>query len=142
MPSGSQPKEKTIHYPETWICSTAEAAAGCKAYSWTVPRDAVVPFVRVAPPDLEPLESLMGDERQPVATHVVEVYARHQIDAKTIWHKVKRALNNFSGNPGGLSVTSTWIDNETSGELEYEPGEDMPAAYLVQGTLHIRYVEE
>lgn len=129
-------------YPESWLCKTIELAAGCKAYSWSVPRNAAAPLALILPPEVEPLESLEGDEYQPVASHVIEVYAKHQVEAKELWRKIKHAINNFSGVFDGLTITSTWIDSETAGELEYTPGEDMPAAYLVQGTIHIRYLED
>jgi hypothetical protein len=129
-----------MSYPEKWLHATIEKAAECRAYPSYVPRTAEVPFVYFSRTGTEREHDMEGNPGVPVATFDVSVFADTYLRTKEIADRIRRGVDNFSGEAAGVTITQTRISDERDGEPVFFTGEDVPI-YTVELTLDIRFRE-
>jgi len=129
-------------FPEAWLSTAIEAAAGCRAYPAYVPREAPLPFVAFSRQSTQRERYMVDNAACPVATFSVVAFAAKYLQAKELADRIRRGVDNFSGVGEGVIITMCHLTEEIDGEPSFEAGSDTPAAYSVEMTFEIRYTEE
>lgn len=129
-------------FPEQWLKSAAEAAAGCPAYPMEAPEGAALPYLiygRTSTTRETPL--LSGNLIvNPTAQFRVILYAATYSAVKTLAASVVAALHNFNGTAHGVTIRLCLALDELDGSPDYLDGQDKPT-FSVEQTYQIRWEE-
>lgn len=127
-------------YPEGWLSSAIETAAGCPAYPMAAPEGRLPPFVIYGRTATTREQQLDGTFDAPAGTFSVTIYADGYLDSKTTSESIRAALNNFKGPGGDATILSVQLTDELDGDPEYLEGRDTPT-YVIEHTYTIRWEE-
>lgn len=129
-------------FPEQWLKSTIEAAAGCQAFPLIAPEAVAPPYmVYMRSGTDRPLS--MGNGAftfNPSAVFQVEIYAPTYVAAKTVADAVREAAHNFNGTAYGVTIRQCLLTDERDGDPVFFDGQDKPT-FLVEHVYQIRWEE-
>jgi hypothetical protein len=131
-----------VSYPEAWLKSAVEAAAGLKAWPVSVPEGAAVPFACYRRMQTD-RERHMGGAAcmPPVASFEVELYAEGYTQAKELAERVRLACDTFKGEAGGILIERVDLTDERDGDPVFFEGHDKPT-YMVVMVFSVRWIEK
>ena len=122
-------------YPEAWLASTLEAAAGCDAYPVMGRENAPTPYVvfyRDSTSDDLTLDQTFGSVGITTATFAIEIHADGYLEAKGIAAAIRAAVRNFTGDVNGLKIIKATADQDRDGVPVVLDGRDTPTYTIDQ----------
>lgn len=128
-------------FPEAWLHSAIEAAAGVKAWPADVPEGELPPFVvftRTATARENPMDAPGGS---PVASFAVLVFSPTYLGGKALADRIRLACDNFTGDANGVTIQEATLTDERDGDVVEFGGEGKPF-YSVEMSFDVRFVEE
>lgn len=135
MPSGS---EDLI---QSWLRATLEEAAGCDAWPLIGPVQAppYVMFAQAGQADEDTLAA--DDETVTTGTFTIEVYGANYADTHETARDIRRALRNFAGSSGDLTIVRVLVTDSKDSDPVFEDGQNKPIAYVVEITVAVSWME-
>lgn len=135
MPSGD---EDLI---QGWLRATLEEAAGCNAWPLIGPASAppYVMFAQAGQADEDTLET--DSETLTTGTFTVEVYAENYAAAHQMARDIRRGVRNFAGSAGDLTIVRVLVTDAKDSDPVFDDGASKPAAYVVELTLSVSWME-
>jgi hypothetical protein len=135
MPSGS---EDLI---QSWLRATLEEAAGCDAWPLIGPVQAppYVMFAQAGQADEDTLAA--DDETVTTGTFTIEVYGANYADTHETARDIRRALRNFAGSSGDLTIIRVLVTDSKDSDPVFEDGQNKPIAYVVEITVAVSWME-
>lgn len=129
-------------FPEQWLKSAAEAAAGCPAYPMEAPEGASLPYLIYGRTSTtrETIMASTGPVIRPAAQFRVILYGATYSAVKTMASNVVSALHNFNGAAHGVTIRQCLSLDELDGPTDYLDGQDKPT-FSVEQTYQIRWEE-
>lgn len=129
-------------FPEQWLKSAAEAAAGCPAYPMEAPEGASLPYLIYGRTSTtrETVMASTGAVITPYAQFRVILYGATYSAVKTMAANVVAALHNFNGAAHGVTIRQCLSLDELDGPTDYLDGQDRPT-FSVEQTYQIRWEE-
>jgi hypothetical protein len=135
MPSGS---EDLI---QSWLRETLEEAAGCNAWPLIGPA-ADPPYVMFAQAGQADEDTLAADdETVTTGTFTIEVYGTNYADTHETARDIRRALRNFAGSSGDLTIVRVLVTDSKDSDPVFEDGQNRPIAYVVEITVAVSWME-
>jgi hypothetical protein len=128
-------------FPQQWLCSAIETAAGCRAYPASVPEVEGIPYVTYEHTGTAYDRTMDGLINQATATYQVVIYADTYLAVQELARLVQANVDNFTGVVGGVTIAHCHIEDERDGTPVEFAGEGKPT-YAKEQTYLIRYFEE
>lgn len=131
-----------MNYPEAWLKSAVESAAGLPAWPVAVPEGAAVPFACYRRTQTDRERHMAGAAcMPPMAVFEVELYAEGYTQAKDLAERVRLKVDTFKGEASGLIIERVDLMDERDGDPVFFDGHDKPT-YMVLMIFHVRWIEK
>jgi len=124
-----------------WLRARLEEATGCDAWPLIGPV-AEPPYVMFAQAGQTDEDTLAADdETLTTGQFTVEVYAPGYAEAHHMARDIRRAVRNFAGSSGDLTIARVLVTDSKDLDPAFEDGQNKPAAYAVEISLSISWME-
>lgn len=124
-----------------WLRARLEEATGCNAWPLVGPVSAP-PYVMFAQSGQQDEDTLAADdETLTTATFTIEVYGSGYAEAHGMARDIRRALRNFTGSSGDLTIARVLVTDSQDLDPIFEDGQNRPIAYAVQVTVTVSWME-
>ena len=135
MPSG---EEDLI---QAWLRETLESATGCNAWPLIGPQSdpPYVMFAQAGQVDEDTLD--LDSDTITTGTFTIEVYGTAYADTHAMARDIRRALRNFAGSSGDLTIVRVIVTDSKDSDPVFEDGQNKPIAYVVEITVSVSWME-
>lgn len=126
--------------PETWLRSALDAATTAKIYPVLAVQNYTLPLVVYRRSGTRRDRSLGGPHGLPVATFSVSIVSETYTEVKDIAESVRLALDNFTGDSGGVRIVLAMLVSEQDAMERPAEGQAKPL-YRVDQVYEVRFQE-